>query len=47
MLAKLGLDQNLCLVHFDFPPENIRTILDEDCNGFFVDRICSDAVVVS
>ena len=39
MLAKVGLDQSSCLVHFDCLPEIIRTILDEDCNGFFVDRI--------
>ena len=47
MLAKMGLDQSSCLEHFDCPPEIIRTILDEDCNGIFVDRICSILDVVS
>ena len=47
MLAKLGLDQNLCLVHFDCPPKNIRTILDEDCNGMFFDRTYADLDVFS
>ena len=47
MLAKVGLDQNSCLVYFDSPPEIIRTILGEDCNGFTVDRICSVVDVVS
>ena len=47
MLAKVGLDQSSRLVHFDCPLEIIRTILDEDCNGIFVDRICTDLDVVS
>ena len=47
MLDKLGLDQNLCLVHFDCPLENIRTILDEDCNGMFFYRTCADLDVFS
>ena len=47
MLAKVGLDQIPCLVHFDCPPEIIRIVLDEDCNGVFVDRICSVLDVVS
>ena len=47
MLAKVGLDQSSCLLHFDCPPEIIRTILDEDCNGMFVDRTCSILDVVS
>ena len=47
MLAKMGLDQSSCLEHFDCPPKIIRTILDEDCNGIFVDRICSILDVVS
>ena len=47
MLAKLRLDQNLCLVHFDCPPENIRTILDEHCNGMFFDRTYADLDVFS
>ena len=47
MLAKVALDQSSCLVHFDCPPKIIRTILDEDCNGFFVHRICSVLDVVS
>ena len=47
MLAKVRLDQSSCLVHFDYLPEIIRTILDEDCNGFFVDRICYVLDIVS
>ena len=47
MLAKVGLDQDLCLVHFDHPPKIIRTSLDEDCNGIFVDRIYTDLDVFS
>ena len=47
MLAKVGLDQSSCLVHFDCLPVIIMTILDEDCNGFFVDRICFVLDIVS
>ena len=47
MLAKLGLEHNLCLVHFDCPPENVRTILDEHCDGMFFDRTCADLDVFS
>ena len=42
MLARLGTVQVLSSVSFDSPPEDVRCVLDEDCNGRSFNRICND-----
>ena len=44
-LARLRIVQNLNFVCFDSLPEEIRNVLDEDCNGRFFNRICNDLAV--
>ena len=45
MLTRLGTVQALSFVSFDSPPEDVRRVLDEDCNGKSFNRICNDIVV--
>ena len=47
MLARMGTDQDLNFVYFDSPPEDIRSVLDEDCNGRFFNRLCTELDVIS
>lgn len=47
MLARMGTDQDLNFVFFDSPPEDIRSVLDEDCNGRFFNRLCTELDVIS
>ena len=45
MLARLGTVQVLSFVSFDSPLEDVRCVLDEDCNGRSFNWICNDLVV--
>ena len=45
MLARLGTVQALSFVSFDSPLEDVRCVLDEDCNGRSFNWICNDLVV--
>lgn len=47
MMARMGMDQHLSFVHFDRQPEDIRTVLDKDCNGIFFNRLYTKVDVIS
>ena len=45
MLARLGTVQALSFVSFDSLPEDVRCVLEEDCNGRSFNSMCNDIVV--
>ena len=47
MLARRSTDQDVDFISFDCPPVDMRSILDDDIAGLYVNRLCtvSDVVV--
>ena len=41
MLARMSMDQVAAFISFDCSPVDIRSILDDDVAGLYVNRACS------
>ena len=41
MLASMSIDQDVDFISFDCPPVDIRSILDDDSDGLYVNKVCS------
>ena len=42
MMARIGADQELEYVLFSSPPVDLAKALEDDCNGVFFNRVCTD-----
>ena len=42
LMAKLGADQELEYILFSSPLVDLAKALEDDCNGFFFNRLCID-----
>ena len=46
LMARLGADQELDYFLFSSPPMDLAKALEDDCNGFFFNRLCTKLDVV-
>ena len=46
MMARIGADQELEYVLFSSPPVDLAKALEDDCNGVFFNRVCTDLNVL-
>ena len=46
VLAKVVAEQNSDFIYFECPPVDIRKVFEDDLNGVFLNRLCSETVVV-
>ena len=46
ILARIGVDQEANFPLFSSLPVNLLKTLEDDCNGFYFNRVCTDLDVV-
>ena len=46
VLAKVVVGQNFDYIYFECPPVDIRRVFEDDLDGVFLNRLCSETVVV-
>ena len=46
MMARIGANQELEYVLFSSPPVDLAKALEDDCNGVFFNRVCTDLNVL-
>ena len=46
MMARIGADQELEYVLFSSSPMDLAKALEDDCNGVFFNRVCTDLDVL-
>ena len=45
-MARLGAEQELEYILFSSPPVDLAKALEDDCNGVFFNRLCTDLDVM-